>query len=428
MSVDFLQTNLVSDIPRLAAFTDNQLINPWGLASSSTSPFWVADNQVGVSTLYNGQGVKQGLVVNIPIAPGSAFTHPTPTGTVFNTAGSGFDVTAGMDSTSAIFLFDTLDGTISAWNPGVNLHNAVIKVTESGAVFTGLAIDSTNGQAPLLYAADWGKGQVEVFDATFQRIDQTAFQDTAIPNGFRPFNVQDINGDIFVTYAQFDPATGADTGTDGFVAEFTRDGQLLRTIKGDGHFNSPWGIARAPSGFGDLGGDLLIGNFGNGRINAFTSDGHFVETLTDAAERPITIENLWALRFGNGGKAGDPNTLFFTAGVTDAPATIFGATDGLFGSLQPLPRRTPGGHDMPVSLLNLPTDHKGLGDANAAAEPIEPQPQSSLALVRNVQATDAVPGLQRVSVGTHAQVVDNLFATFQDKSLDEGAADGLELV
>jgi uncharacterized protein (TIGR03118 family) len=337
LATAFLQTNLVSDIPGLAAVTDPQLINPWGLTASSTGPFWVSDNQVGLSTLYNGQGDKLGLVVNIPSAANSPFTHATPTGTVFNTDPnkSDFNVTDSGTTRAAIFLFDTLDGTIDGWNGASD--NAVIAVQKPGAVYTGLAIDtSTTAGNTLLYAADWGKDSVDVFTGTFEQIDQTTFQDRAIPKDFRPFNVQDVDGTIVVTYAQFDPSTGADTGKGGYVAEYSRDGELLMTIR-SGRFNSPWGVALAPAGFGDVGGDLLIGNFGDGHINAFDKHGHFVAELKDAAGKPITIGNLWALRFGNGGAAGDANTLFFTAGLTDAPATIFGATDGLLGSLQAVP-------------------------------------------------------------------------------------------
>jgi uncharacterized protein (TIGR03118 family) len=346
----YVQTNLVSDVPGLAAHTDSQLINPWGLTASSTSPFWVSDNQVGVSTLYNGGGVKQGLVVSIPnVSAGTfMFTHATPTGTVFNTDSLdgkpfGFDVTASGTTAPSIFLFDTLDGTIDGWN-GVG-KNAIVAVNNSaaGAVYTGLAIDtSTKAGNTLLYAADWGLDQVEVYNADFQRVDVGAFQDKAIPKDFRPFNVQDINGHIWVTYAQFNPATGADTGTGGFVDEFSRNGVLEKHINNrSGQLNSPWGLALAPAGFGSFGGDLLVGGFGDGHINAFNPhSGHFEGTLTDPTGQPITIENLWALRFGNDGNAGRSNTLFFTAGLTDAPATIFGATDGLLGSLSPAPRTT----------------------------------------------------------------------------------------
>jgi uncharacterized protein (TIGR03118 family) len=339
LSANFLQTNLVSDIPGLAAFTDPQLINPWGLTAGSQGPFWVSDNQVGLSTLYNGQGVKQGLVVNIPSAqPDPTFTHATPTGTVFNTDpnSADFNVTDAGTTGASIFLFDTLDGTISGWNGADN--NAAVAVQNTGAIYTGLAIDtSATAGNTLLYAADWGKGTVEVYNGSFQQVDQGSFQDSAISKNFRPFNVQDIGGNLFVTYAQFDATTGADTGKGGFVAEFTRDGVLEQTFTGHGHFNSPWGVALAPTGFGDLGGDLLIGNFGNGHINAFDAHGNFVTQVKDSTGKPIAIENLWALEFGNGANAGSTTTLFFTAGVTDAPATIFGASDGLFGSLQALP-------------------------------------------------------------------------------------------
>jgi uncharacterized protein (TIGR03118 family) len=357
----FIQTNLVSDIAGLAAFTDPQLINPWGLTASGNSPFWVSDNQNGLSTLYNGQGMKGGLVVGIPSAANSPFTHPTPTGTVFNTdpnAGD-FKVTAAGTNAASIFLFDTLDGTISGWN-GTGTNAVIAPVTNPGAIYTGLAIDTTAANTQL-YAADWGKGTVDVFNGTFQQIDQGAFQDAAIPNTFRPFNVQDINGNIFVTYAQFDANTGADTGTGGFVAEYNRDGVLQMTITGNGQFNSPWGVALAPAGYGALGGDLLVGNFGDGHINAFNlGTGQFVAALTDTAGNPIAITNLWAIRFGNGGAAGSPNTLFFTAGLTDAPATIFGATDGLLGSLQPATANQNFVAQLYLDLLHRPVDSGGL--------------------------------------------------------------------
>jgi uncharacterized protein (TIGR03118 family) len=352
-----VQTNLVSDIPGLAAVMDPQLINPWGLVAGNNTPFWVSDNQTGFSTLYNGQGVKNGLVVSIPSAPGGPFSHATPTGTVFNTdPNGGFMVTDSGTTAPSIFLFDTLDGTIDGWNGAST--NAIIAVNNPGAIYTGLAID-TNATNTLLYAADWGKGTVDVFNSNFQQVDVGAFKDPAIPSGFRPFNVQDVGGNLFVTYAQFDPKTGADTGTGGFVAEFTHDGVLETTLTGQGHFNSPWGIAQAPLGFGNLGGDLLIANFGDGHINAFDGHGNFVDVVRDVSGNPIAISNLWAIRFGNGGPAGSANTLFFTAGLTDAPATIFGATDGLLGSLQ---TETPNQRfvsQVYLDLLHRPVDQGG---------------------------------------------------------------------
>jgi uncharacterized protein (TIGR03118 family) len=344
LSAAFLQTNLVASVAGVADFTDPQLVNPWGLTASGTSPFWVADNQTGFSTLYNGQGSKVPLVVTIPSVPGNPFGHATPTGTVFNTDTNplDFNLTNGTKTGAAVFLFDTLDGTIDGWI-GKGTTNAVVAVPNPGAVYTGLAIDTSAAAGnTLLYAADWGKGTVEVYNAKFQQVDVGAFQDPSIPKGFRPFNVQDINGDVYVTYAQLDPTSGADTGTGGFVARFNRDGVLEQTLQGSGQFNSPWGIALAPTGFGPFGGDLLVGNFGDGRINVIDPrNGNFLAALSDPAGKPITIENLWALRFGNGGTAGSKGTLFFTAGLVDAPATIFGASAGLLGSLQPVPFRSP---------------------------------------------------------------------------------------
>jgi len=360
-AIGFIEANLVSDIPGMAATTDPQLINPWGITASGQSPFWVSDNQTGFSTLYNGAGNKQALVVTIPSAPGSMFAHSTPTGTVFNTDpnGADFAVTAMGTTAASKFLFATLDGTISGWN-GTGT-NAIIAFQSAGSIFTGLAIDTSQAAGnTLLYAADWGKGTVDVFNGNFQQVDQGAFQDSAIPSGFCPFNVQDINGTIFVTYAQFDPASGADTGTGGFVAEFTRDGVLKATLNGTGHLNSPWGVAQAPASFGSFGGDVLIGNFGDGHINAFDANGNFVDVVRDAAGNPITIGNLWGLRFGNGAGSGDANTLFFTAGVTDAPATLFGASDGLLGSLQPETQNQRFVSQVYMNLLKRGVDPTGL--------------------------------------------------------------------
>jgi uncharacterized protein (TIGR03118 family) len=335
LATGFLQTNLVSNMQGLAENTDSELVNPWGLTTSPGGEFWVSDNQTGFSTLYNGQGVKNtGLVVSIPSVGGNPFGHATPTGIVFNTDTTTTDFNVG--GKRSFFLFDTLDGTIDGWAGG---PKAINPITTAGAVYTGLAIDtSTTAGNTLLYAADWGKGTVEVYNGGFQQVDQGSFQDAAIPSTFRPFNVQDIDGNIWVTYAQFDSTSGADTGTGGFVAEFTRDGVLKETIKSQGWMNSPWGLALAPAGFGNFSGDLLVGNFGDGTISAFDpNNGHFRGQLSDASGKPIAIENLWAIRFGNGTSLQPSNTLFFTAGLVDAPVTIFGATGGLLGSLQALP-------------------------------------------------------------------------------------------
>jgi uncharacterized protein (TIGR03118 family) len=339
LAVGFLQSNIVSSVTGLAAVTDSQLINPWGLTTNPGGEFWVSDNQNGLSTLYNGLGAKAGLIVSIPSATTTKFTHATPTGIVFNSDANPNDFKVG--GKSSFFLFDTLDGTIDGWGGGTSAVPA--PVTVPGAVYTGLAIGTDAAGDGLIYTADWGKGTVDVFNGSFTQVDKTAFVDHSVPSGFRPFGIQDIGGNVWVTYAKFDPTTGADTGTGGFVAEFSGDGKLELTIQPQGWLNSPWGLAMAPGGFGNFSGDLLVGNFGDGTINAFNPhNGKFVGQLSDAARRPIVIGNLWAIQFGNGTADQPANTLFFTAGLVDAPQTgIFGATAGLLGSLQALPKINP---------------------------------------------------------------------------------------
>jgi uncharacterized protein (TIGR03118 family) len=344
LSANFLQTNLVSNIQGMAATTDPNLLNPWGLTASATSAFWVSDNNSGVSTLYNGQGQIVPLVVNIPPTGTAAGKLGTPTGTVANPVSGAFQVSKGGKSANTFFLFDTLNGTIDGWAPSLDRNNAEVAVTTPGAVYTGLTLDATPGQAPLLYAANWSGNSVDVFDQNFNPVDKGAFQDPKVPSDFHPFNVQDIGGLIYVSYAKFDPTTGVDAAGpgNGFVDVFDRNGVLQNHLVSHDHLSSPWGLAIAPAGFGDFGGDLLVGNFGDGTIHAYDPhNGNFLGTVRDAAGKPITIENLWALRFGNNAGAGSASTLFFTAGLVDAPATPFGASAGLFGSLQAIPTTSP---------------------------------------------------------------------------------------
>jgi uncharacterized protein (TIGR03118 family) len=347
LSSDFLQTNLVSTVSGLAATTDPSLLNPWGLTASSASPFWVSDNNAGVSTLYNGQGVKNPLTVTIPAATAGA--QGTPTGTVSNPVANGFQVMKTVNGKSVTatpaFLFATLDGTISGWAPKLDPTNTpnddVIAVTNPKAEYTGLTLDATAGLAPRLYAANWAGNSVDVFDQNFNPVDQGAFQDRKVPSNFHVFNVQDLNGLIYVAYAKFDPTTGVDAGGpgNGFVDVFSRDGVLMKHLVAHDQLNSPWGLAIAPQGFGQFGGDLLVGNFGDGTIHAYDPNhGDLEGTLRDQNGKPIAIENLWALRFGNDKAAGSSNTLFFTAGLVDDPTKgAFGASAGLLGSLQAIP-------------------------------------------------------------------------------------------
>jgi uncharacterized protein (TIGR03118 family) len=380
-----LQTNLVSDLPGVAATTDPNLVNAWGISESTGSPFWISDNGSGLTTLYQVPGLSSTavtinpLVVNIPtpVSP----TGGTPTGTVFNaaTASNAFEVTGanktGLTTTaSALFLFDTEDGTIVGWNPAIdptgqfggaggNSNHAVIAVDSSGnnftnpdpdqqtgAVYKGLAIATSTtpiltgdaNSTALLYASNFRAGTIEVYDANFAKVmslPRGAFQDRRLPYGYAPFNVQVLNGKVYVTYALQDAAKHDDVAGPhhGFVDVFNLDGTAglpggrVRLVS-RGVLDSPWGLAIAPTGFAGLNARynhavLLVGNFGNGFVNAFDSvTGAPLGQLRDPDGEPVQIDGLWALRVGNGGSGGATNTLYFTAGP-------FGESHGLFGSL-----------------------------------------------------------------------------------------------
>jgi uncharacterized protein (TIGR03118 family) len=310
----FTQTNLVSNVPNLAAHTDPNLINPWGMSFSATSPFWTSDQVAGVATLYDGAGNINPLVVTIP---GTAGGPSGPTGTVFN-AGSAFL----LNGTASRFIFANLNGTISAWN-GVGTTASVVATT-TGAVYTGLALANNT-----LYAANSSQGRVDVFNSSFAPTTLAgSFTDPNLPAGFVPFNVQAIGSTLYVTYAHLTP-TGAPL-PGGFVDTFGTDGTFLQRVATGGPLSAPWGITLAPSTFGSFGGDLLIGNFGNGIIDAFTPGGTFLGALTGANGQPLVNDFLWALNFRTAGPNIDPNALYFTAGID-------GEQGGLFGSIAPTP-------------------------------------------------------------------------------------------
>jgi uncharacterized protein (TIGR03118 family) len=329
----YRQTNLVSDLPGTAATTDPNLVNPWGLASSPTSPLWVSDNGSGFATVYNsaGQPVPAGspLVVTIPPPAGSpAGTTAAPTGAVFNGT-TDFVVSQGNASGAAQFLFATEDGTIAGWNSTVNAKNAILAVDNSagGAVYKGLTLGS-NASGNFLYAANFNAGTVDVFDRTFKAAKLAgSFTDPNVPAGFAPFGIQNLGGNIYVTYAKQDAAKHDDVSGagNGFVSVFDTNGNLIRRVASAGTLNSPWGLALAPSGFGTFSQALLVGNFGDGRINAFNATtGAFLGQLQDTNDSPITIDDLWGLRFGNGGTAGPTTTLFFSAGIQDEQHGLLG--------------------------------------------------------------------------------------------------------
>ena len=300
----FSETNLVSNILGLATVTDPNLKNPWGVAFSPTSPFWIADNGAGAGTLYNGAGAIQPLVVTIPTASGG--TPPsTPTGVVFN------DTT---DFGGAHFLFATEDGVIAAWNSGTTATRQVDN-SASSASYTGLA-----RVADMLYAANFHSGTVDVFNGSFAQVSVGGgFVDPNLPAGFTPFNIQNIGGLLYVSYAKQGAGGGNAPGPgNGFVDVFDANGVLQKRLISGGALNTPWGLALAPAGFGSIGGDLLVGNFGDGLINVFDdATGTLIGTLADLGGTPLLNDGLWSLTFGNGGNGGDPNSLYITAGLND---------------------------------------------------------------------------------------------------------------
>jgi uncharacterized protein (TIGR03118 family) len=334
-------------------FVDSNLLNPWGVGESANSPFWVSDNGAGVSTLYNTAGTPQALVVSIP-APGDPLgSGGAPTGLVFNIASgqgafmiSGFNAAGAATSAPAIFLFATEDGTILGWNPGVNPKGfdptkagkyAIIAVdnSPSGAVYKGLAITNAGG-VPRLYVTNFHANTVEVYGADFKPakgLPADAFVDARLPRGYAPFNVVPITvintPQLFVTYAVQDADQHDDVAGQGhgIVDTYTLDGRMIARFAQHGQLDSPWGVALAPSTFGELAGDLLIGNFGNGHINAYSATtGEFIDKVRNPHGQAIVIDGLWTITFGNGGNGGDRNKLYFTAGPN-------GESDGLFGNL-----------------------------------------------------------------------------------------------
>jgi uncharacterized protein (TIGR03118 family) len=319
-SAGFLRFNLVSDVPGLAALVSPDLVNPWGISTSPNGEFWISEAGMGTTALFNGAGTPHGLVVQVPSPLGAG----SPTGTIFNSTGQGFEISAGGMSASSIFLFATTEGTIAGWNPAVAPYQTITAIAQPGSDFTGLAV-STGSGGTYLYVSDFASGAVDVFNDQFQRVALPgAFRDAGVPTGFSPFNVAVIDGEVFVTYAR---RGGSNTPQPigGFVDVFDLKGQLQGRLTG-GNLNAPWGVAMAPHDFGSFSNDILVGGFGDGHISAFDPvTGRFVGTLNDAQGRPIAVGGLWGLIFGNGASAGDTDTLYFTAGIGGERHGLFGA-------------------------------------------------------------------------------------------------------
>jgi uncharacterized protein (TIGR03118 family) len=351
----YKQTNLVSDLVGMAPTIDPNLKNPWGLTRTPTgSPFWVANNNSGTSTLYTGAGAIVPLVVTVPppgFAPG---TQSAPTGVVFNGSATDFLLAPGKQ---AIFIFATEDGTISGWNPGANPPssgtNAILKVDNSenggpnGAVYKGATSGEINGQK-FLYVTNFRSAKVEVYDTNFKRVhlDNDAFDPDGdsdrdrddqgaerVPRGFAPFNIQNIGGTLFVTYAKQDAPRHDPVGGTGFgyVELFTPEGKRIGHLEHGDWFNAPWGVVWTTRDFGEFSNAILVGNFRSGQIAAFNGFTHkFIGFVLDTKTNlPMFIDGLWSLTFANDGTAGLANTLYFSAGINNE-------NDGLFGTITPI--------------------------------------------------------------------------------------------
>lgn len=318
----YTETNLVSDIPGEAAHLDPNLVNPWGITAGPTTPFWISDNGTGLSTLYTGSGSAVPLVVTIP---GPAGTTGSPTGVVFNSgAGAG-------NFGGSHFIFGTEAGTIVSWTSGTS--GAVAFTGAAGSSYKGIGINSSG---TLLYAANFGLGSIDVLNSSFQKTSVAGnFTDPNLPAGYSPFNVQNLNGNLYVTYAQKGSGINEVDGAGlGFVDEFSTSGVFEKRIGSQGALNAPWGLAIAPSsGFGSFSGDLLVGNFGSGQIEAYNLSTDTPAGTLDAGNGgPLSIPGLWGLDFGNGTDGQNPDSLYFAAGI---PGTGQVEDHGLYGAIDP---------------------------------------------------------------------------------------------
>lgn len=331
----YQQHNLVGNLAGAADHTDSNLVNAWGIAFNPTGPVWVANNGTGTSTLYDGTGTAIPLVVQIPTPTDPAGGNPT--GIVYN-GSTGFVVSAGSVSAASRFIFATEDGVIAGWAPSVDQTHAIRAIDNSastGAVYKGLALGA-GGNGSLLYAADFHNNKIDVFDGSFKPVALAtgAFADPGLPAGFAPFGLQAINGDIYVAYAKQDADKHDDVKGDGFgfVNVFSPNGELIKRFASGGRLNAPWGMALAPAGFGKFGNRLLVGNFGDGRINAYDlASGEFVGQLSGADDSPVQIDGLWGLAFGNGFSNQPANTLFFAAGPYGEQRGLYGRIDKVAG-------------------------------------------------------------------------------------------------
>lgn len=327
----YQMTSLVSDQVVAGATTDTHLVNPWGLAYGPATDFWVANQGSASATAYDGLGVKPAPPIQVTVPAVSGAVQGGPTGLVFNGTIASF--------LGDEFIFASLDGSISGWSAGVTTTRRVDN-SASGAIYTGLATGA-NGATTYLFAANLKAGTVDVFDTSYAPVNlgASALVDPTLPAGFSPYNVQVLGGKLYVTYAQHAAAALRETpGTGlGYVSLFNLDGSFVRRVASAGPLNAPWGVTLAPASFGAMGGALLVGNFGDGRITAFNATtGALMGQLSDGNGAPFTIPGLWALTFGNDGSAGKSTQLYFTSGTA-------AETHGLFATISNGPIGAGGG-------------------------------------------------------------------------------------
>lgn len=319
----FAISNLVSDGATGAAHSDAKLVNAWGLAFNPSGFVWVANNGSNSSTLYDGNGVPQTLVVTTPAAP---------TGIVFNASKTDFKASLNGVSAASPFIFSTESGAIAAWSPSVSPNSAITVFDGSAAkaVYKGLAIGNYLG-ANYVYASDFHNGRVDAFDSNFAKVTLPGnFTPPSLPAGYAPFGIQALDGKIYVSYAQRQAGNDDDVHAAGagYIAVFDMAGNFLKQLVAGGALNAPWGMAIAPAGFGSFGGKLLVANFGDGKVNAYDTDtGVPAGTLADAAGKALVIDGLWGIAFGNGVNSQPLGTLFFTAGPGDEAHGLYGRID-----------------------------------------------------------------------------------------------------
>jgi uncharacterized protein (TIGR03118 family) len=326
----YLLHNLVADVAGAADFTDANLVNAWGISVSSGSPFWLCDGGTGLSTVYSSSATAFTVSATKAIIPPAGNGGNTVcTGIVFNST-TGFTVGTASPR-AASFIFATEGGTLSGWASAVDATHAQMAVdnSASGAVYTGLALVTTTSPTAQLFAANFSKGTIDVFDANWKPVTLAAgaFTDSAIPAGYSPYNIQLLGASLYVTYAKLGPdkVNAAAGPGNGYVDVYDTTGKLVTHLVSQGPLNAPWGIQIAPTTFGPFGGDLLVANFGDGTINAFNpTTGASLGALQDQSGKPLHIDGLWGLQFGNGGSGGDANSLYFAAGPGAQKHGLFG--------------------------------------------------------------------------------------------------------